>query len=47
MDVAIVLVFAQLFNAFNARSETGSAFRRVFANSWLWGAIALSALLQV
>ncbi|MFZ2174771.1 MAG: cation-translocating P-type ATPase, partial [Rhodococcus sp. (in: high G+C Gram-positive bacteria)] len=42
-----VLVFAQLFNAFNARSETGSAFRRVFANSWLWGAIALSALLQV
>ncbi|MFZ2176673.1 MAG: HAD-IC family P-type ATPase, partial [Rhodococcus sp. (in: high G+C Gram-positive bacteria)] len=42
-----VLVFAQLFNAFNARSETGTAFRRVFANSWLWGAIALSALLQV
>lgn len=37
----------RMFNAFNARSETGSAFRRVFANSWLWGAIALSALLQV
>ncbi|ANS31416.1 P-type HAD superfamily ATPase [Rhodococcus opacus] len=42
-----VLVFAQLFNTFNARSETGTAFRRVFANRWLWGAIALSTLLQV
>lgn len=42
-----VLVFAQLFNTFNARSETGTAFRRVFSNRWLWGAIALSTLLQV
>ena len=42
-----VLVFAQLFNCFNARSETASAFRALFANPWLWGAIALSALLQV
>jgi P-type Ca2+ transporter type 2C len=42
-----VLVFAQLFNCFNARSETASAFRRLFVNPWLWGAIALSALLQV
>ncbi|EKT83342.1 P-type HAD superfamily ATPase [Rhodococcus opacus M213] len=42
-----VLVFAQLFNTFNARSETGTAFRRVFANRWLCGAIALSTLLQV
>jgi magnesium-transporting ATPase (P-type) len=42
-----VLVLAQLFNAFNARSETGSAFHRVFTNRWLWGAVALSAALQV
>ena len=42
-----VLVFAQLFNCFNARSETTSAFRHLFANRWLWGAIALSVLLQV
>ncbi len=42
-----VLVFAQLFNCFNARSETTSAFAHLFANPWLWGAIALSVLLQV
>jgi P-type Ca2+ transporter type 2C len=42
-----VLVLAQLFNALNARSETTSAFRRLFTNRWLWGAIALSAALQV
>ena len=42
-----VLVFAQLFNAFNARSETGTAFHRLLANGWLWGAVALSAALQV
>ncbi len=42
-----VLVFAQLFNALNARSETASAFHRLFANPWLWGAIALSGALQV
>lgn len=42
-----VLVLAQLFNALNSRSETGSAFHRLFVNPWLWGAIALSGLLQV
>ncbi|HEU4511803.1 MAG TPA: cation-translocating P-type ATPase [Nocardioidaceae bacterium] len=42
-----VLVLAQLFNAFNARSESGTAFHRVFANGWLWGAVALSSALQV
>ena len=42
-----VLVLAQLFNCFNARSETTSAFRHLFANRWLWGAITLSVLLQV
>ena len=42
-----VLVLAQLFNAFNARSETASAFHGLLANRWLWGAVGLSALLQV
>lgn len=41
-----VLVLAQLFNCFNARSETTSAFRRMFTNRWLWAAIGLSFLLQ-
>jgi magnesium-transporting ATPase (P-type) len=41
------LVLAQLFNCFNARSEAASAFGRPFANRWLWGAVALSAVLQV
>jgi magnesium-transporting ATPase (P-type) len=41
-----VLVFAQLFNCFNARSEDTSAFSHMFVNPWLWGAIALSVLLQ-
>jgi magnesium-transporting ATPase (P-type) len=42
-----VLVFCQLFNCFNARSGTASAFRHLFVNRWLWGAIALSVLLQI
>jgi magnesium-transporting ATPase (P-type) len=42
-----VLVFAQLFNCFNARSESTSAMRHMFVNPWLWGAIALSIVLQV
>jgi len=42
-----VLVLAQLFNCFNSRSETASAFHGVFANRWLWGTVILSALLQV
>jgi Ca2+-transporting ATPase len=41
------LVFAQLFNAFNSRSETTSAFRRPFDNAWLWGSVGLAVLLQV
>jgi len=41
------LVLAQLFNCFNARSGRTSAFHGLFTNRWLWGAIALSALLQV
>jgi magnesium-transporting ATPase (P-type) len=42
-----VLVFSQLFNCFNARSENASAFRHLFSNAWLWGAIGLSVLLQI
>ncbi|QDW67615.1 cation-translocating P-type ATPase [Luteimonas granuli] len=41
------LVFAQLFNCFNARSGSASAVHALFTNAWLWGAVALSALLQV
>ena len=42
-----VLVFTSLFSCFNARSDTTSAFTHLFVNPWLWGAVALSALLQV
>ncbi|MEE3067160.1 MAG: cation-translocating P-type ATPase [Actinomycetota bacterium] len=42
-----VLVLSQLFNTLNARSETQTVFRGLFANGWLWAAIAFSALLQV
>jgi P-type Ca2+ transporter type 2C len=41
------LVFAQLFNTFNSRSETASAFRNMFSNRWLWASLALAAVLQV
>ncbi|HEX3290048.1 MAG TPA: cation-translocating P-type ATPase, partial [Gaiella sp.] len=41
------LVLAQLFNCFNARSDRVSAFRRLFVNRWLWGAILLSLALQL
>ncbi|PZQ49339.1 MAG: haloacid dehalogenase, partial [Phenylobacterium zucineum] len=41
------LVFAQLFNAFNARSLTASAFSGLFGNRWLWGAVLLGVALQV
>ncbi len=42
-----VLVFTSLFTCFTARSDTASAFRHLFSNRWLWGAVALSAALQV
>jgi Ca2+-transporting ATPase len=41
------LVLAQLFNAINARSDRVSAFHHLFTNAFLWGALALSATLQV
>ena len=42
-----VLVFTSMFTCFTARSDTASAFAHLFTNRWLWGAIALSLLLQV
>ncbi|MES2932133.1 MAG: cation-translocating P-type ATPase, partial [Pseudomonadota bacterium] len=42
-----VLVLTSMFTCFTARSDTTSAFAHLFANPWLWGAIALSVLLQV
>ena len=41
-----VLVLASLFNCLMARSDTASAFSGLFANRWLWAALALSAALQ-
>ncbi|MEA5155360.1 cation-translocating P-type ATPase [Raineyella sp.] len=41
------LVLAQLFNALSSRSETVSAFHRLFANRWLWGSIGVVVVLQV
>ena len=41
------LVFFQLFNVFNARSDVQSAFRGPFSNRWIWAAVGLSVLLQV
>lgn len=42
-----ILVFAQMLNALCSRSHDQSVFVGLFANKWLWAAIALSALLQV
>jgi Ca2+-transporting ATPase len=41
------LMLSQLFNTVNARSDERSAFAHLFANRWLWGAIALSVVLQL
>ena len=42
-----VLVLAQLFNCFNARSPRTSAFRGLFQDGLLWAAVGLSLGLQV
>ncbi len=42
-----VLVLAQLFNVFNARSESASAFQGLFDNLWLWAAVLAGLVLQV
>jgi Ca2+-transporting ATPase len=41
------LMLFSMFNVLNARSDEQSAFVGLFANRWLWVAIALSLLLQV
>jgi P-type Ca2+ transporter type 2C len=41
------LMLFQLFNVVNARSDERSAFSELFANHWLWAAIALSILLHL
>jgi len=41
------LVFAQLFNALNARSDLHSAFDHLFNNTWLWGSILFGIAAQV
>jgi Ca2+-transporting ATPase len=41
------LILFQMFNVFNARSDTHSAFNHLFHNPWLWGSVALSVALQV
>ncbi|NWG23684.1 MAG: cation-translocating P-type ATPase [Pseudorhodoplanes sp.] len=41
------LMMFQLFNVFNARSDTESAFAGLFSNGWLWAAVGFSILLHV
>ena len=45
--VFTTVVLAQIFNAFNARSDTVSAFVRPFDNRLLWGAAGLTLMSQV
>ena len=41
------LVFFQLFNVLNARSDTASAFHKLFTNKWIGLALLFSAALQL
>jgi Ca2+-transporting ATPase len=41
------LMLFQMFNVFNARSDIHSVFYELFHNIWLWGAVALSLVLQL
>ncbi len=41
------VVLAQIFNAFNSRSASTSAFVRMFDNRLLWAAAGVTVLLQV
>ena len=45
--VFTTIVLAQIFNAFNARSDTVSAFVRPFDNRLLWAAAGLTVALQI
>lgn len=40
------LILFQLFNAFEARSTTRSAFAGIFRNPWLWGSLVAMVVLQ-
>ena len=43
----MTLALAQVFHAFNARSQRRSAFTsRLFTNSWLWAAVGMCLILQ-
>jgi Ca2+-transporting ATPase len=41
------LMWCQVFNVVNARSDERSAFVHLFTNRWLWGAVAAAAALQL
>jgi P-type Ca2+ transporter type 2C len=44
----MTLALAQIFHAFNARSQKGTAFSsRLFTNGWLWAAVTVCLILQV
>ena len=43
----VVLAFCQFTHVFNVRSVTQSAFRTMFKNSWLWGAIGVSVAMML
>ncbi|ABX07815.1 ATPase, P-type (transporting), HAD superfamily, subfamily IC (plasmid) [Herpetosiphon aurantiacus DSM 785] len=41
------LMLFQMYNVFNARSYTQSAFSHPFQNPWLWGAVTMSLVLHM
>ncbi len=44
----MTLALAQVFHAFDARSQNRSIFTsRLFTNGWLWGAVAICLILQI
>jgi len=44
----MTLAIAQVFHAFNARSQTRTLFNHhLFTNRWLWGAVAICLMLQM
>jgi len=43
----MTLALAQVFHAFNARSQRRSALSRPFANGWLWAAVLACLILQL
>ena len=43
----MTLAFVQVIHAFNARSQTRSAFNRLFSNGWFWAALLICVLLQI